>query len=62
MRPRPSSLFTKYEWRVGRSLGRTIYAMVGYDREADVFVGIMETRELAAAVVKTHNEAIQEEK
>jgi hypothetical protein len=50
------------EWRVGKKLGRTIYAVLGEgEREdgtegnCDVLLGMMETRALAEHVVKTHN-------
>lgn len=43
-------------WRVGRSLGRTIYGQVGEEpSKQDVFLGIMENRELAEQVVAEHN-------
>lgn len=42
-------------WRVGRSLGRTVYAVVGDNRDDDVFIGMMETRALAERVVSDHN-------
>jgi hypothetical protein len=45
-------------WRVGRSLGRSVYARVGDDLDGDVFVGLMETRALAAQVVADHNAVI----
>jgi hypothetical protein len=55
----------KYEdcvWRVGNKLGRTIYAIVdpeSRDGACDVFLGMMETRELAAYIVKTHNSILR---
>jgi hypothetical protein len=49
-------------WRVGRKLGRTIYAVLGEgEREdgtegnCDVLLGMMETRELAERIVSEHN-------
>lgn len=43
-------------WRVGRKLGRTVYAMVGESAsDEDVLLGMMDTPELAAVVVNTHN-------
>ena len=43
-------------WRVGRKLGRTIYEVVGEDpSDDDVFLGLMETRDLAWQVVTGHN-------
>jgi hypothetical protein len=43
-------------WRVGRKVGRTIYAVVG-DRASDhdLLIGVMDTRELAEAAVRAHN-------
>jgi hypothetical protein len=48
---------TRY-WRVGRHLGRTIYAMVDHENPSDddVFIGIMESEELAFHVVALHNQ------
>jgi hypothetical protein len=44
------------KWRVGRTLGRTVYAMVeGQASKDDVLLGWMETKELANAVVSLHN-------
>jgi hypothetical protein len=40
-------------WRVGRRVGRTIYAVTGTGD--DVLIGVMDTRELAAAAVAAHN-------
>lgn len=43
-------------WRVGRSLGRTLYAQLGPEpSKADPFVGLMETPELARWVAGVHN-------
>jgi len=52
-------------WRVGTKLGRTIYAIVGERSETgdcsdeekmkDVFIGIMDTPQLAKLVVYDHN-------
>lgn len=43
-------------WRVGRTLGRTIYLQVSKEPStSDTFLGIMETRELAEMVVEEHN-------
>lgn len=45
-------------WRVGRSLGRTLYWQVGAEpSKDDVFVGIMDTVGLAAQVVAACNNA-----
>jgi hypothetical protein len=44
------------KWRVGRHLGRTIYLQVDHEpSDADIFLGIMETVELAERVVDCIN-------
>jgi len=44
------------KWRVGRSLGRTIYAQRGeWATKQDIYLGMMETPELAATVVCLYN-------
>lgn len=45
-------------WRIGRKVGRTIYAVVGPDRDSDELIGVMDTRELAAEAVEAHNERV----
>jgi hypothetical protein len=43
-------------WRVGRKVGRTIYAMVGPEpSDDDVLIGVMDTRPLAERAVAAHN-------
>ena len=43
-------------WRVGRTVGRTIYAMVGQaPSEDDVLIGMMDTAELAGEACVAHN-------
>lgn len=43
-------------WRVGRKVGRTIYAMVSDDpSDNDVLIGVMDTPELAREAVHAHN-------
>lgn len=43
-------------WRVGRHLGRTVYAQIGdADSDDDVFIGVMDTPELAAEACEAHN-------
>ena len=50
--PDPVSL----PWRVGRKVGRTIYAVVyGEASDDDILVGMMDTEELAERVVADHN-------
>lgn len=43
-------------WRVGRHLGRTIYAQLGAEpSDDDVLIGMMDSRELAEAACLAHN-------
>lgn len=43
-------------WRVGHKLGRTVYAMAGdVASDDDELLGMMDTPELAALVVNSHN-------
>ena len=43
-------------WRIGRSVGRTVYAQLGPDpSDVDVLIGMMDSRELAHAAVYAHN-------
>jgi hypothetical protein len=43
-------------WRVGRKVGRTIYEQQGTEpTDTDLLIGVMDTRELAAAAVEAHN-------
>jgi hypothetical protein len=47
-------------WRVGRSLGQTLYIQVGDDpSKSDIFMGIMETRDLAEMIVQAVNEYLE---
>lgn len=52
--------YEDFTWRVGRKVGRTIYAVVGKQmaNDSDVLVGVMDTPELAAAAVEAHNQAV----
>ncbi len=46
----------KVEWRVGRKVGRTIYAQPNDEpRDSDPLIGVMDTPELAQAAVDGHN-------
>jgi hypothetical protein len=47
-------------WRVGRHVGRTIYAQGGPEasREDDELIGVMDTPELAAEACAGHNERL----
>lgn len=56
--------FVDFPWRIGRKVGRTIYAQVGrtiyaqvgsMPSDDDVMIGAVDTPRLAAAAVKAHN-------
>lgn len=48
--------YQDFPWRVGRSVGRTIYAVTGPEAtKSDVLIGVMDTRALAAEAVDAHN-------
>ncbi len=48
--------YTAYPWRVGRKVGRTIYAQVsGKPSDEDVLIGVMDSPGLAAEAVANHN-------
>lgn len=43
-------------WRVGRRVGRTIYAVFSDEEDADgELIGMMDSRQLAAAACEAHN-------
>jgi hypothetical protein len=43
-------------WRVGRSVGRTVYAQLGHDPgDADVLIGVFDNAALALEAVAAHN-------
>jgi hypothetical protein len=47
----------EHKLRVGRKLKRTIYIQAGPEpSDEDEFIGIMDTEELAAQIVDSHNE------
>jgi len=49
-------------WRVGRKVGRTIYAQItDVPRDDDPLIGVLDTRELAERVVADHNKSLAEE-
>lgn len=57
--PWQSESLRKSRWRVGMSLGRTVYAMQGPQAsKSDVFLGVMDTREMAEQVVADHNRGL----
>lgn len=46
-------------WRVGRTVGRTIYAQLGYDAsDDDVLIGVMDSPALAYVAVVGHNRQV----
>ena len=48
--------YRTFPWRVGRSVGRTVYAVTGPEAtKSDVLIGMMDSRALAAEVVDAHN-------
>lgn len=52
---------TKLPWRVGRSLGRTVYAQVSEDpTKSDMFLGIFDSKGAAQYVVDLHNKSLRE--
>jgi hypothetical protein len=55
------NMFLGREWRAGGSVGRTIYAQLGADPDPDrdPLLGLMDTPELAQAVVAAHNAALR---
>lgn len=47
---------SRFPWRVGRKVGRTIYRQTGPDpSDADELIGVMDTPALAYEVVRTRN-------
>lgn len=54
----PEELY-QLRWRVGSSLGRTVYAQLGDQfSKQDPYLGMMETVELAEYVVALHNRCL----
>lgn len=49
------------QWRVGRKLGRSIYAMKidGRPRDDDEFIGIVDSLALAQHIVDAHNHILE---
>ena len=51
---------TEARWRVGRKVGRTVYAMVGDEpSDSDVLIGVMDSGDLASDAVHWHNVAVR---
>lgn len=56
---RYNEMLGEVRWRVGQSLGRTVYAQIGPEpSKTDVLLGMMDTRELAELVVFEHNRGL----
>jgi hypothetical protein len=50
------SEYAAAQWRTGRTVGRTIYAMRGSaPSDTDPLIGVMDTPELARVAVSDHN-------
>lgn len=48
------------KWRVGRKLGRTIYAMLGEEpSDDDLLLGVLDEEYLAEHVVEVHNASLE---
>lgn len=48
--------YRQCEWRVGRKVGRTVYAVIGAEPDdRDVLIGCLDSRLLAADAVYAHN-------
>jgi hypothetical protein len=48
--------FVKLVWRVGRKVGRTVYAQIDDEpTDNDCLIGVFDTKELAAEAVRAHN-------
>jgi len=46
-------------WRIGRKIGKNIYAMVGDEpSDEDIDIGRMDNESIAAIAVLNHNESI----
>lgn len=57
----PSPVTLDRRWRTGRSLGRTVYAVIGDQAgKGDELLGMMESRELAYYIVTLHNRRLGE--
>jgi len=46
-------------WRIGRKLGRTLYAVIGDEpADNDILLGLLDDELVAKLIVDTHNEAL----
>lgn len=54
-----SPAYQDFPWRIGRSVGRTIYAVRGPKAsDNDLLIGVMDTPHLAREAVDCHNARI----
>jgi len=54
--------YSKLLWRVGRKVGRTIYAQIGEKpSDEDPLIGVFDTRVLAKQAVQSHNYIVSEQ-
>ena len=50
----------KLPWRVGRKVGRTVYAQLGAEPDDhDPIIGLLDTKALAEAAVRAHNDELR---
>lgn len=58
--PAPRKPWNEQRWRVGRTLGRTIYAQTGDEPNpyTDTLLALAETRAIAAHIVTLHNQRL----
>ena len=51
-----------YPWRIGRKVGRAVYAQLGAEpSDHDVPIGMFDTADLASAAVDAHSRMIDED-
>lgn len=51
--------FLELKWRVGRKVGRTVYAQLGKEpSDGDQLIGVFDTIELAQKAVEDHNSKV----
>lgn len=54
------NVLVKKKWRVGRKVGRTIYAQLGNEpNDDDPLIGVFDSVELAVKVVDDHNKNLK---
>lgn len=48
-------------WRIGRNVGRTVYAIVGdTPSDNDILIGMMDSTSIAAVAVLAHNNQLEQ--